>query len=119
MQIFIRYSVFIVCFFAVAAVRAADIRLRLPVNAEVVSEDVSGESWRQNCRIGVSYTAAVNQLRAVIGQQGWVLKHTIQMGAAQSDRCLMTFTRGRAEVTVMAWKVGVGETGFSWGSVKK
>ena len=93
---------------------AQDASLRLPVNAKVVSEDVSGTTWRQNCVLQVTYTAAVNQLKAVIGSQGWSLKQELGLGT-QNDRCLLVFSRGKTDLTVMVWKIGVGETGFSWG----
>ena len=102
---------------ALASVRAAgatDVRLKLPVNAEVVSEDLTGSAWRQSCKLNVSYAAAVNQIKAVIGQQGWQLTQEMKLGD-QNDRSLLVFARGKAEITVMAWKVGVAETGFSWG----
>ena len=102
--------------FAVATVCAKDVSLRLPVNAVVVSEDVSGTTWRQNAVLRVTYTAAVNQLKAVIGQQGWRLKQELTLGTAASDRSLIVFTRGKTDITVMVWKISVGETGFSWGA---
>ena len=93
---------------------AAPAVLRLPVNAEVVSEDLSGSTWRQNARIGVSYVGAINQLRAVFGQQGWAFRRRQDLGSL-NDKCLLVFVKGKTELTVMVWKVGVSETGFSWG----
>jgi hypothetical protein len=97
-----------------AAESVKPLAVRLPVNAVVLSEDESGAAWRQNCRLGVSYVAAVKQLKAVIGQQGWQMTKEFGIGA-QNDRCLLTFSRGKTEITVMVWKVGVAETQFSWG----
>ena len=91
-----------------------DVSLRLPVNAEVVSEDTFGSTWKQNAALRVTYVSAINQLKAVIGQQGWQLKQELKLGLA-NDRCLLVFERGKTGITVMVWKVGVSETGFSWG----
>lgn len=102
--------------FAAASVCAKDVSLRLPVNAVVVSEDVTGTTWRQNAILRVTYTAAVNQLKAVIGQQGWRLKQELTLGTVASDRSLLVFARGETDITVMVWKISVGETGFSWGA---
>lgn len=115
-----RQVVFIVCALLMmcAGVHATDIRLKLPVNAEVVSEDVSGTTWRQNARLKVPYVAAVNQIKAVIGQQGWRQKQELTLGN-QKDRCLLVFAQGKTEITVMIWKVGIAETGFSWGVYEK
>jgi len=96
---------------------AAPAVLRLPVNAEVVSEDISGSSWRQNCVLKVSYVATLNQLKAVIGRQGWAFRRQQDLGAL-NDRCLLVFAKGKTELTVMVWKIDVAETGFSWGMAK-
>lgn len=89
--------------------------LRLPVNAEIVDEDLKGGGWRQNARLHVTYVSAVNQLKATIGQQGWRLKQEIKMGQTGAARCLLVFVRDKAEISVMVWSIGVSETGFSWG----
>ena len=109
-----RHSVILLFLLCPFLCMAAPAVLRLPVNAEVMSEDLSGSTWRQNARIGVSYVGAVNQLKAVFGQQGWVFRRRQDIGSL-NDRCLLVFVKGRTELTVMVWKVGVSETGFSWG----
>lgn len=113
-EIFIRGYVFLLmfCFFIPAAWGT----LRLPVNAEIVGEDLKGDCWRQNARLRVTYTAALTQLKAVIGQQGWHLKQELKLGTT-NDRCLLVFSSGKAEITVMVWKIGINEAGFSWGVV--
>lgn len=91
--------------------------IRMPVSAVITDTDDSGKTWRQNGVMPVTYTSAVNQLKACFCSQGWKLKQTIPLGR-EKDRTLLSFEKGKSKVTVMVWKIKLNQAGFSWGIVE-
>lgn len=91
--------------------------IRMPVSAVITEADDSGKTWRRNGAMPVTYTSAVNQMKACLGCQGWKLKQTIPLGNA-NDRTLMSFENGKLKITVMVWKIKLNQAGFSWGIVE-
>jgi hypothetical protein len=100
---------------AQAAVKTYSIRM--PVSAVITESDDSGKGWRRNGAMPVTYTSAVNQIKACLCGQGWKLKQTIPLGNA-NDRTLMNFENGKMKITAMVWKIKLNQTGFSWGIVE-
>lgn len=92
--------------------------IRMPVCATITESDDSGKTWRRNGVMPVTYVSAVNQMKACLAGQGWVLKQTIPLGRKQ-DRSLMTFENGKRKITVMIWRIKLGQAGFSWGIMEQ
>lgn len=91
--------------------------LRMPVTAVITESDDSGKTWRRNGAMPVTYTSAVNQLRACLTGQGWVVKQIIPLGR-KNDRTLINFEKGKQKITVMIWRMDLAKTGFSWGIIE-
>jgi len=91
--------------------------IRMPVTAVITESDDSGKTWRRNGVMPVTYVSAVNQLRACLTSQGWVVKQTIPLGR-KNDRTLINFENGKQKITVMIWRIELAKTGFSWGIIE-
>jgi len=91
--------------------------LRMPVSAVITESDDSGKTWRRNGVMPVTYVSAVNQMRACLKGQGWVVKQAIPLGR-KNDRTLVNFENGKQKITVMLWRIDLAKTGFSWGIVE-
>jgi hypothetical protein len=91
--------------------------LRMPVTAVITEADDSGKTWRRNGVMPVTYVSAVNQMRACLNGQGWVVKQVIPLGR-RNDRTLINFVNGKQKITVMLWRIDLAKTGFSWGIIE-
>jgi len=91
--------------------------LRMPVSAVITESDDSGKTWRRNGVMPVTYVSTVNQMRACLKGQGWVVKQAIPLGR-KNDRTLINFENGKQKITVMLWRIDLAKTGFSWGIVE-
>ena len=90
----------------------ADRPFQLPILAKVTETAVDGKGWAASGEIGVSFEQAQAQLAVKVSSSGWVHLHTIALGR---DRVLDAWSRGDRELTVMAWRISPGKSGFSYG----
>ena len=91
--------------------------LRMPVTAVITESDDSGKTWRRNGIMPVTYMSAVNQMKACLAGQGWIVKQIIPLGR-KNDRTLINFEKGKQKITVMIWRMDLAKTGFSWGIIE-
>jgi len=91
--------------------------VRMPVTAVITESDDSGKTWRRNGVMPVTYISGVNQLRACLTGQGWVVKQIIPLGR-KNDRTLINFEKGKQKITVMIWRIDLAKTGFAWGIIE-
>lgn len=98
---------------AVAGAIAAE-PFRLPVEAVATEASPDGKGWTRNGVIPVTFVAARQRFEAAIRAYGWSCVHSIPLGDA-NDKVLVSWRRGRQELTVMLWRIDVDVTGFSWG----
>ena len=97
-----------------AACAVADEPFRLPVEAVATEASPDGKGWTRNGVIPVTFVAARQRFEAAIRAYGWSCVHSIPLGDA-NDKVLVSWRRGRQELTVMLWRIDVDVTGFSWG----
>ena len=89
---------------------------RLPSRAKVVETAADGKGWTASGEIDVSFEQAQAQLAVKAAAAGWIHLHTIALG---NDRVLDAWSRGERELTVMAWRIAPGKSGFSYGVSSK
>ena len=85
---------------------------RMPTLAKITETAADGKGWTASGEIGVSFEQAQAQLAVKASSSGWVHVHTIALG---KDRVLDAWSRGERELTVMAWRIAPGKSGFSYG----
>ena len=87
---------------------------RLPVGAIETSASPDGRGWLKTGVIPVTFVSARQQFASAIKVAGWRCVHSIPIGGAD-DKTIVSWRRGRQELTVMLWRIAVDRTGFSWG----
>ena len=88
----------------------------LPARAKVIETAADGKGWAASGEIGVSFEQALAQLSSKVAAAGWTHIHTIALG---KGRVLDAWSRGDKELTVMAWRIAPGKSGFSYGISSK
>ena len=87
---------------------------RMPVGARILAADPRSGGWSVSGVIDVPYVQACKQLISAATGSGWAFRHEIPLGR-KNDRTLLSFVRGRDELTLLITRVATAKTTFSCG----
>lgn len=109
----LRFAIVVFLVYAAGVAPAAE-PFRIPVGAKLTSGSVELGGWAASGVVYAPYVQARSRLIAAVSASGWRLSHEIALGK-RTDKTLLSFTRGRDELTLMVTRLAVNRTAFSYG----
>lgn len=92
---------------------------RLPPSARVTESNLSAGGWLESGVVMLTFVQAEAGFMSEMSRQGWKFVHSTTLNegltAGTSRRRLLVWRLGDCEMTLMLWRIDVGNTGFSWG----
>lgn len=89
---------------------------RLPALAKVLEIDSSGTTWRESGEVVGGFAIACRDFESCLAGQGWHLERRIPVCQGVRHAIIQQWRRGNSQVLVMLWDIGLGRTGFAWGT---
>ena len=86
--------------------------LRLP-NAAFATPGAK-EGWEYSGMVNANFVSSRAQLESWSLNQGWTPQNKITLDESLDPKVILTFKRGKEEMTMLVWKISTNSTGFAY-----
>lgn len=86
--------------------------LRLP-NAAFATPGAK-EGWEYSGTVNANFVSSRAQLESWSLNQGWTPQNKITLDESLDPKVILTFKRGKEEMTMLIWKISTNSTGFAY-----
>lgn len=86
--------------------------LRLP-NAAFATPGAK-EGWEYSGMVNANFVSSRAQLESWSLNQGWTPQNKITLDESLDPKVILTFKRGKEEMTMLIWKISTNSTGFAY-----